>query len=215
MKFGLLFLMHLLPLAAWAQARSGDRYFDRTQYQDAADAYQKALDGSDNPSREHYNIGNARYRQGKYADAQTHYQKALEGQAAPEQKADAWHNLGNCRFQQQDYRGAVEAYQNSLRLRPGNADTRDNLMLAKRQLKQQQQQQQQQENRQSGEDDQPQPPSGPGDQPPNQPPSAQARNQDEARRFLETAVEPEDQRNTRRYREGDRQQKKQPAQKDW
>lgn len=204
--------MHLLPLAAWAQARSGDRYFDRTQYQDAADAYQKALDGSDNPSREHYNIGNARYRQGKYADAQTQYQKALEGPASPDQQADAWHNLGNSRFQQQDYRGAIEAYQNSLRLRPGNGDTRNNLMLAKMQ---QQQQQQNQDNPQSGDGNQPQPPSGQGDQPTNEPPTEQARNLEEARRFLETAVEPEDQRNTRRYREGDRQQKKQPAQKDW
>ena len=210
---------YLLP------AQTADSQYDRSKYKEAEEAYRKSLKEDTNvPGRGPYNLGNAQYQQGKYQESADQYRESLKNAPDKTLQADAWHNLGNAQFKQQDYQGAINAYSKSLRLLPGDADTKKNLLLAKRQLNEQQQRQQPQQQEQPPppqpqENEQPQgqqpqdaPPPSP---PPGQAQTPQAKNLDEARRFLETAVDPEDQRSSRKYREGEPSKKPAGGGKDW
>jgi len=207
---------YLLP------AQTADSQYDRSKYKEAEEAYQKSLKDTKAPARDYYNLGNAQYQQGKYKESAEQYGESLKNAPDKTLQADAWHNLGNARFKQQDYQGAINAYSKSLRLRPGDADTKKNLLLAKRQLTEQQKQQQEQQQEQEQQPQQHDQPQGqqPQDAPPASPPpgqaqTPQAKNLDEARRFLETAVDPEDQRSSRKYREGEPSKKPAGGGKDW
>ena len=59
--------------------------------------------------------------------------------------AQTYHNLGNIFMQKKDYGQSVEAYKQSLRINPYDDETRYNLALAQKLLKDQQQQQQNQD----------------------------------------------------------------------
>ena len=63
----------------------------------------------------------------------------------PEKKADAWHNLGNFQLSAKQYAESIEAYKKSLRIRPGDMETKTNLAYAQKMLKDQQEKQDQQQ----------------------------------------------------------------------
>ncbi|MEZ4917834.1 MAG: tetratricopeptide repeat protein [Saprospiraceae bacterium] len=209
--------------------REGDRQYEKKEYKWAEQAYELA---GDEP-KALYNKGNALYRQGQYEPAGELYQEALERTTDPGHKADAYHNLGNTQLQQQQFQKAVESYQNSLRLRPGDPDAKTNLQLAKKKLEEQRQQEQEQkpnegsdqdenekqgddqenqdQNQDQGQKNQPNSSSSQG----NQPSDPQQLSPEEARRLLESAVGPEDMKNTRKYRQRGLPPPKPGIKKDW
>ena len=132
---------------------------------------------------------------------------------------------------QRKFKEAVGAFESSLRLHPGDPDSKRNLQMAKKILQQQQPQQQKpesdnkdQKQPQSTQNQQNQPsnpsqgqtpktPSGTTQQP-NQSQSGKLKKED-AQRILETAVGPEDQRNARKYRSARQTPKTKGSEKDW
>lgn len=218
----LIMSLFCLPLSAQSARdwmRQGDTYYAEERYDAAEQAYRKALQKAPADAQALYNYGNALYKQGKYAEAQQAWEKTLQIALTPTQKADAWHNLGNALAQQGNTEEAIRAYENSLRLRPGDPDTKINLQLArkKRQQNQPQQQPPKGNGTPTGIDSLPQPPPTTSQPPqPQAPPQQQGKlTPEEARRLLETTVEPQDQNSGRKYREQTPEKHQLRPKKDW
>lgn len=220
--------------------RNGDAKYDLEHYKEAEKHYRDAADLKYGDPLAQYNLGNALYQQGKWEDAATRFEQAANAASDALLKADALHNLGNAQLKQQKYKESVEAYQKSLRLRPGDAETKQNLQMAKKKLREEEQRQQQEQNKQNEQENQNQqnqqdkqnpqnPPPNPQEQQQNQPPppnqgqppqeqkpnNQQKLKKEEARRLLETAIGPEDQKNARKYRELRQQPRSNGKDKDW
>ncbi len=222
----LVLMMGLIYLPLQAQSardwmRQGDAYYAEERYDAAEQAYRKALQKAPADAQALYNYGNALYKQGKYAEAQQVWEKTLQIAIPNTQKADAWHNLGNALAQQGNTEEAIRAYENSLRLRPGDPDTKINLQLARKKRQQNQPQPQQQPSSgngtPAGTDSLPQPPpTTPQGPQPQTPPQQQGKlTPEEARRLLETTVEPQDQNSGRKYREQTPEKHQLRPKKDW
>ncbi|MBK8921902.1 MAG: VWA domain-containing protein [Saprospirales bacterium] len=215
-------------------SREGDRHYERANYREAEAAYRRASEIESGNPHTTYNTGNAIYQQGNYAESEHYFERTAQAAKDPALRADALHNLGNAYLKQQEYKEAVSAYERSLRLRPGDPATKVNLQIA---LKKQKQQQAEQE-RQQQQNQQPPPPQNPGQNQPQQPPGANQRpterseqtqpeqtqpeqsgegrtTREQARRILETAVAPEDQRNARKYRRQNPGKHQTTPKKDW
>ncbi len=95
-----------------------------------------------------FNVADGLYKKGRYDEAATLF-RSLGGDPKAPLAAPSRFNLGNSLYQKQDYRGAIQAYRDALRLAPGEADTRRNLELALRALKEQQEQQQRDQQKQN------------------------------------------------------------------
>jgi Ca-activated chloride channel homolog len=223
----------VVPLNAQSAHKSlqkGEQFYRKEEYKQAEEAYRAAENEAPRSPAIAYNLGNTLYRQGRYADAEQQFQKAASAAASAGVKADALHNLGNSALKQEKYREAVEAYENSLRFRPGDPQTKINLQYAKKKKKEQEEKQQkeQQKQDQKNQDDQQKDPQKPSDpqqknqqqseqqqEPQEQQPQSGKMSKEEAKRILETAVGPEDQKTAKKYRE--RAQKKAPKawEKDW
>ncbi len=177
-------------------------------YERAAEQYRAAERKQASP-KSSYNLGNAYYQQGDYASAARQFEQAAEAATRAEDKASAYYNLGNSYYQQQQLDKSIDAYKQSLRLQPGDMQTKNNLALALREQQQQQQQQQnssqassqqdqkqQQQSSSSGEGEQQQASSG--EEPREQPPSGRSGDaaegtlsKDEAEQLLRIAAEEE------------------------
>ena len=143
--------------------REGNKLYETEKFTEAEIAYRKSLEVNPRSFEGTYNLGNALYKQKKFPEAAEQYQ-LLAGQGekmieTPEGKArlaEIYHNVGNIGMQSKEYAKSVEAYKQSLRLNPKDDETRYNLALAQKQLKDQQQQQdqnQQQEQKQDQKQD--------------------------------------------------------------
>jgi Ca-activated chloride channel family protein len=93
------------------------------------------------------------YKNGRYEEAATLFRSLGHDATAPFAPA-ARFNLGNSLFQEQDYKGAIQAYRDALRVAPNDEDTRRNLELALRQLKEQEEQQKRQQQQQDQDQEQ-------------------------------------------------------------
>lgn len=154
----------------------GDHDYDQERYGEAEKHYRKATEKDPNSTDAAYNYGNALYQQGQYADAARQFEKV----AATGDNPGVLYNLGNALLKQGKYREAAKAYERSLRLRPGNANTKMNLQMAKKKIKEEEQKQQQQQNQQQQQPNQGQnqPQNQPNQQ--NQQPQNQPQNQQQA-----------------------------------
>ena len=144
-------LMCLLALAgigcnraAAGLVREGNETFDAEDWEASVDAYERAQQEAPDLAEPRYNAGNAYYRQEEYGEAQQDIQDALRT-AEDDLTGQASFNLGNALFQSEAFEPAVEAYKETLRLDPDDQDAKHNLELALQQE---------------------QPPSLPGQQPP-------------------------------------------------
>ncbi len=249
-------LVFAIPISGQSQhklLRKGDRQFDLEHYQESEKYYRDAADRRFGDPRTLYNLGSSLYQQGKWEEAATRFEQSSRLATDKGLKADAFHNLGNTQLKQQKYKDAIAAYESSLRLRPGDADTKQNLQMAKKKLKeeeqrqkkqqqkenqpdqnqdqqkdQQQNQDQQDQNRQNGQQPQQQPDQqqnrqqqqqnqGQSQEPQNlnQQQNADKIKKEEAQRLLKTAIEPEDRKNARKYREQQPLPKSTGKEKDW
>ncbi len=133
------------------QLREGDKAYKNQQYDQAAQHYSKAEEEKAD-FRASYNLGNTLMQQQKYEDAVLKYNRAADKSADPAAKASIYHNLGNALYEQEKYEESIDAYKKALTFRPSDLETLENLMLAKKRLRQQEARDRQQQQTKSGQD---------------------------------------------------------------
>jgi Ca-activated chloride channel family protein len=124
--------------------RQGVKYFKDGDFAKAEVQFRKAGDINPASFEAEFNTGAALYGQKKYEESMKQYEPLVDKAGNPESMAHVWHNIGNSLLEAQQYAPSIEAYKNSLRLNPGDMDTKYNLAYAKQKLQEQQQQQQNQ-----------------------------------------------------------------------
>lgn len=144
--FGLLFANNIFAQTDRQHIRLGNKYFRSGAYEKADLEYQKAMSINENNTQAIYNHGCAAMRLGQDSIAVVQFQKAGQAETNKIRKAMAYHNIGVLFHNHQDYANAIEAYKEALRNNPHDDETRYNLELAKRQLKQNQDQNNQNQN---------------------------------------------------------------------
>ena len=125
--------------------RSGNDYYEEENYKEAEVDYMKALEKSPESYKGQYNLGGALYKQENFEDASKLYNNLASRDVDDNERADAFYNLGNSMLKAEKYQESIEFYKNSLRLNPGDMDTKYNLEYAKKMMQQQQEQEQDQD----------------------------------------------------------------------
>ena len=150
-KYSLLAVFALSASVASAQKeernyiRKGNRLFNDSVFVDAEVNYRKALGINPKSSVSMYNLGNTLSQQQKFEEALEQYVSASNVEKDKMKLSQIYHNMGVLFQSAQDYAKAVEAYKMSLRNNPKDDETRYNLALAQKMLKDQQQNQQNQD----------------------------------------------------------------------
>lgn len=153
-KYILFILFVILAAGASAQKierdyiRKGNRLFNDSVFVDAEVNYRKALEVNPKSTVSMYNLGNTLSQQQKFKDAMEQYVAAGKIEKDKMKLAHIYHNMGVLFQAGKDYAQAVEAYKMSLRNNPKDDETRYNLALAQKMLKDQQQNQQNQDQNQ-------------------------------------------------------------------
>lgn len=142
-----------LPVIIYGQSerkliREGYKAYMEEDFSEAEINFRKAEEAGKEDFVARYNTSAAVYQQQKLEEAGSLFNELLAESDEPAERAKLLHNLGNVFTQSQQYSQAVEAYKQSLRINPGDDDTRYNLAYALEKLREQQQQQQQQDNSQ-------------------------------------------------------------------
>lgn len=223
----LLGLLVSFSLSGYAQkevrqlARSGNKLFQKEQYDKAELEYRKALEINPSDKVANFNLANTLVRTERGEEADKIYQEMLkEIKILPkDEAADVAHNAGNLAMAKKDYAKAIEMYKESLRRRPTDEETRYNLALAQKLLEQQQQdnneenqdnkdnQEQQQQDNQQQQNQQDQQQDQQKDQPnkqQEQPQNAETMSQDNAEKILQAYLQ--DEKDTQRKVERMKQQ---------
>ena len=123
--------------------RKGNRLFNDSVFVDAEVNYRKALEVNPKSTVSMYNLGNTLSQQQKFQDAMEQYVAAGNSEKDKMKLAHIYHNMGVLFQAGKDYAKSVEAYKMSLRNNPADDETRYNLALAQKMLKDQQQNQDQ------------------------------------------------------------------------
>lgn len=138
----MLLLMSSFALTASAQAdrkfiRNGNRLYRQQQFAKAEAEYRKALSANSRNTQASYNLGCALLQQQKDSAAIAQFENAVKAETSKRRKAMAYHNMGVICQKHQMFSEAIEAYKESLRNNPSDNETRYNLELCRRQLKNQ------------------------------------------------------------------------------
>lgn len=134
--------------------RKGNRLFNDSVFVDAEVNYRKALEANPKSTVSMYNLGNTLSQQQKFQDAMEQYVSASKIEKEKMKLAHIYHNMGVIFQAGKDYAKAVDAYKMSLRNNPTDHETRYNLALAQKMLKDQQNQQNQDQNQDQNKDKQ-------------------------------------------------------------
>lgn len=136
--------------------KKGNEAFKNGNYKKALEYYHRAeTDLPESPELD-YNVAGALHQDGGYEQAVDKYTRALNTTDI-NLEVSAHYNLGNTYFRTEDYPNAIKSYENALSINPNDMDTKYNLELARKMLKDQmqpQQQDQQQQQQQEQEQDQ-------------------------------------------------------------
>lgn len=118
--------------------RKGNKLYNQGNYVAAENAYKEAIALNPDYDKANYNFGNTQFLQNKIKEAKEQYDLVAKTTKDPFIKADTEHNLGNVAMKDKKYAEAVEAYKEALRNNPNDDETRYNLALAQKLLKEQQ-----------------------------------------------------------------------------
>lgn len=129
--------------------RKGNRMYNDSVYENADVNYRKALEINPKSTVAMYNLANTLMQQNKLQEAMEQFAGAAKVEKEKPNLAQIYHNMGVIFQSQKDYAKAIEAYKESLRNNPKDDETRYNLALAQKLLKDQQQDQQNQDNQQN------------------------------------------------------------------
>ena len=126
-----------------------NRMYNDSVYENAEVNYRKALEINPKSTVAMYNLANTLMQQNKLQEAMEQFAGAAKVEKEKPNLAQIYHNMGVIFQSQKDYAKAIEAYKESLRNNPKDDETRYNLALAQKLLKDQQQDQQNQDNQQN------------------------------------------------------------------
>lgn len=122
--------------------RMGNKFYNDSSYIKAEIEYRKAIESDLSSTEAIYNLGNALLMQQKGQDAMKQYEIASKIETNKTKLARIYHNAGVILQASKQYEQCIEAYKQSLRNNPTDHETRYNLALAQKMLKEQQQQNQ-------------------------------------------------------------------------
>lgn len=125
--------------------RSGNKLYKDSTFVKAEVDYRKALELEPKSTDAMYNLGNSLLMQQKAKEAMEQYEAASRIEKDKNKLAQIYHNMGVILQSSKQLPQCIEAYKQALRNNPKDDETRDNLALAQKQLKDQQQQNQNQD----------------------------------------------------------------------
>ncbi len=130
----------LCGVVCFAQAdrkyiRTGNRFYRQRDFAKAEAEYRKAISANAENAQAIYNLGCALMMQQKDSAAIEQYLNAGKLERIPMRKAKVYHNIGVVCQSRKMYAEAIDAYKESLRNNPDDNETRYNLALCKRLLK--------------------------------------------------------------------------------
>ena len=150
------YILSLLLLAGAGQAlaqekterdylRSGNKLYNDSLFIKAEVDYRKALEINPKSTDAMFNLANTLLMQQKAKEAMEQYQSVSKIEKDKDKLAQIFHNMGVILQSSKQYPQCIEAYKESLRNNPKDDETRYNLALAQKLLKDQQQDQQNQD----------------------------------------------------------------------
>lgn len=154
----LLFL--LVAVSAFAQKtdrdylRSGNKLYNDSLFIKAEVDYRKALELNPKSTDAMFNLANSLLMQQKAKEAMEQFESVSKVEKDKEKLAQIYHNMGVILQASKQYPQCIEAYKEALRNNPKDDETRYNLALAQKLLKDQQQDQQNQDQNQEQKQDQ-------------------------------------------------------------
>ena len=128
--------------------RSGNKLYNDSLFIKAEVDYRKALEVNPKSTDAMFNLANALLMQQKAKEAMEQYQSVSKIEKDKGKLAQIYHNMGVILQSSKQLPQCIEAYKESLRNNPKDDETRYNLALAQKQLKDQQQDQQNQDQQQ-------------------------------------------------------------------
>ena len=128
--------------------RSGNKLYNESLFIKAEVDYRKALELNPKSTDAMFNLANALLMQQKAKEAMEQYESVSKIEKDKEKLAQIYHNMGVILQSSKQLPQCIEAYKESLRNNPKDDETRYNLALAQKQLKDQQQNQQNQDQQQ-------------------------------------------------------------------
>ena len=128
--------------------RSGNKLYNDSLFIKAEVDYRKALEINPKSSDAMFNLANALLMQQKAKEAMEQYESVSKIEKDKEKLAQIYHNMGVILQSGKQYPQCIEAYKESLRNNPKDDETRYNLALAQKLLKDQEQNQQNQDQQQ-------------------------------------------------------------------
>lgn len=156
----LLLLLSLMASVSFGQKtardylRSGNKLYKDSLFVKAEVDYRKALEQDPQSTDALYNLANSLLMQQKAKEAMEQFDAASRLEKDKAKLAQIYHNMGVILQSSKQYPQCIEAYKQSLRNNPHDEETRYNLALAQKLLKDQQQQQNQDEQQQQQKQDQ-------------------------------------------------------------
>lgn len=132
--------------------RSGNKLYNDSLFVKAEVDYRKALELNPKSTDVMYNLGNALLMQNKAKEAMEQFDAVTRIEKDKGKLARAYHNMGVILQSSKQYPQCIEAYKQSLRNNPHDDETRYNLALAQKMLKDQQQQQNQDKQQEQKQD---------------------------------------------------------------
>lgn len=139
-SFILLTSLNLSAQSSHKSLRNGDMLYGFGKFQEAETEYRRA-ESQKSSVKSSYNLGNALIQQERYEEAAKKYEDAAAKATNDAERSDIYYNQGNALYKKQQYQESINAYKKSLKYNPNDTTTKENLALARQQLRQQQQQQ--------------------------------------------------------------------------
>ena len=134
--------------------RSGNKLYNDSLFIKVEVDYRKALEINPKSTDAMFNLGNALLMQQKAKEAMEQYESVSKIEKDKSKLAQIYHNMGVILQSSKQYPQCIEAYKESLRNNPKDDETRYNLALAQKLLKDQQQQQNQDQQQQQQQEQQ-------------------------------------------------------------
>ena len=134
--------------------RSGNKLYNDSLFIKAEVDYRKALEINPKSTDAMFNLANTLLMQQKAKEAMEQYESVSKIEKDKDKLAQIYHNMGVILQSSKQLPQCIEAYKESLRNNPKDDETRYNLALAQKQLKDQQQNQQQNQDQQQQQQEQ-------------------------------------------------------------
>ncbi len=144
----MVFVSPLLAQKENGAISKGNEAYKQQQYEQAANAYKRALEHSPKNTTASFNLGNTLFRDKKPEEAEKYFDETITNSDNKKMEGDAWYNKGVSFTNQKKLLESIEAYKNALRINPNDSLARENLQRALNELKKQQEQQKNQQQKQ-------------------------------------------------------------------